>query len=382
MTRTLPWLNDKVKEKAIKKQAASSSRTPKRDRDSSPENLVDLDLNPIAPETPPKKEKKRAARTPSTSPPPAPPDVEYMHEGYGADDQFMMVEDEFLSVAKTFTQHLHHAEYVRFKKLARSRGADVLEEIQRPVDGKTAQSKGLRLQLEAEERSKRVKKSLKGDEDESSGEDEFAMDPQLAGLMLRTQEKKKDLFGMLGTKANTRAAAGFEQSPRNFERSRDALGDSKGSTLESVSTKAARRVKEEVYSDEEEDDLDAAHTKPRTSSFVKPTTSPTFFKDFTAEKRRPSNESKSSSSGIFKQYARRQDKDLRKSSYDKPDWSPSSRQTHAKSSKSPDLESISPNSKSATASEYLAKRRAERERKEREQKRKAKNAFDIPTFAI
>jgi hypothetical protein len=40
-----------------------------------------------------------------------------MKEGIGADDDWMMVEDEFLSTATLFTRHLHHAEYVRLRKL-------------------------------------------------------------------------------------------------------------------------------------------------------------------------------------------------------------------------------------------------------------------------
>jgi hypothetical protein len=43
-----------------------------------------------------------------------------MQEGYDADDIFMIVEDEFQTVAQSFTHHLHHAEYVRMKKKART----------------------------------------------------------------------------------------------------------------------------------------------------------------------------------------------------------------------------------------------------------------------
>ncbi|KAI9679301.1 MAG: hypothetical protein M1817_005321 [Caeruleum heppii] len=44
-----------------------------------------------------------------------------MREGPDADDGWIMVEDEFHAIAKTFTQHLHHAEYVRLKEKAKRR---------------------------------------------------------------------------------------------------------------------------------------------------------------------------------------------------------------------------------------------------------------------
>lgn len=381
MTRTLPWLNDKAKEKKIKREPASSSRTPQRGRESSPEDLVDLDLNPIAPETPPQKVKKRAARTPSTSPPPAPPDVEFMREGFAHDDAFMMVEDEFLSVAKTFTQHLHHAEYVRFKKLARSRGADVLEEIQRPVDGRTAQSKGVKLQMEAEARGKGIKSAMRamrdGDEEGSSGEDEFMHDPQLAGLMLGLGGKKNDLSGMIGVRADTRASRGFEQSPRNFERSRDLLGEGNGVESKTLQSKAGRGTKE-VYSDtDSEDDLDVASVRPKSSISARSKHSPTFFKSFAAEAKRVNGRENTAAagSGIFKQYARSERNE---------EHSPSSGRRDIQSRFSPDAETTSSSKRSAagTPGHPSSKRRADRDRKEREEKRKAKNAFDIPTFAI
>jgi hypothetical protein len=44
-----------------------------------------------------------------------------MRPGLDADDAYIMVEDEFLATARTFTAHLHHAEYKRLKALARER---------------------------------------------------------------------------------------------------------------------------------------------------------------------------------------------------------------------------------------------------------------------
>ncbi|KAF2798670.1 hypothetical protein K505DRAFT_414223 [Melanomma pulvis-pyrius CBS 109.77] len=71
-----------------------------------------------------RKGKKRIDRAPSSSPPPisnlAPPRIEFMHKGVNRsdlrDDEWRMVEDEFLATAKLFTQHAHLADYERWKE--------------------------------------------------------------------------------------------------------------------------------------------------------------------------------------------------------------------------------------------------------------------------
>jgi hypothetical protein len=60
-----------------------------------------------------------------------------MEEGLDGDDAYIMVEDEFQAVAKGFTQHLHHAEYVRLKNLAKTQNASTINTISRPVDSIT-----------------------------------------------------------------------------------------------------------------------------------------------------------------------------------------------------------------------------------------------------
>lgn len=47
--------------------------------------------------------------------------TEYMIDGFEADDKYMMVEDEFEVVAKLFTRHLHHAEYIDYQKRVKAR---------------------------------------------------------------------------------------------------------------------------------------------------------------------------------------------------------------------------------------------------------------------
>jgi len=86
-----------------------------------------------------KKDALRKRREESSSPPPVDyfeqPSVEGMHEGVSKfdlrDDEWMMVEDEFLETAKLFTRHLHMAEYEKLKKSIEEKKKQA--EIARPV---------------------------------------------------------------------------------------------------------------------------------------------------------------------------------------------------------------------------------------------------------
>ena len=385
MPRTLPWLVDAARRKESKKPK-SSSPAPKRQRDSSPEDLVDSDLNAIGDVTPKRKQKRRPNRTPSTSPPPAPPDVEYMREGYMADDIYMMVEDEFLSTAKMFTQHIHHAEYVRLKKLARSRGPGTLQSITRPTDGRTEQSNGLRLKLEGEEKQRHIKDGVqkaRGDEDSSEAADDYMQDPQLAGLMTADSQMRTDLTELTKAKSNTRAAAGFSQSPRNMERMRDMLAGTSQMRSVTSSSNPRQTFEDDVYSEDSEDDLDAP-SKPRRPTYAKTEKRQRETNVNREEKIQVQPQTTRDTSMVFKPFTKSVENERREDTA---------------SSKSTSMARISDNQKSApeihsrsepsdrmvqptAASEYLAKRRADKERKEREEKRKAKRTDDIPTFLI
>ena len=382
MPRKLPWLADAAPKRGKAKDVPSSSPKPKRKRDSSPEDLVDSDLNAIGSVTPEQKPKRRPDRTPSTSPPPAPPDVEYMREGYNADDIYVMVEDEFLSTAKVFTQYIHHAEYVRLKKLAKSRGAGTLQAISRGTDGRTEQSNGLRMKLEAEEKRKKIRDGMKNMEssEASEAEDDF-VDPQLAGLMTSEKRVKRDLFGFTKARSNTRAAAGFSQSPQNVERKKDAFADPVKTKPVATSSKAGRAYEEEIYSDDE-DDLDSAPPRPVRPTYAKAEKrqheAKTVLGKENGVRSRPSTEDPM----IFKRFTEPTREERRVDTV--------SHKPKRTAGASEDKKLVSPpknrdvttgrSIQSTSASEYLAKRRADKERKEREEKRKAKRADDIPTF--
>lgn len=78
----------------------------------------------------------RKERLPSSSPPPIQdhiqPEIEYMRKGTKydlRDDEWMMVEDEFLETAKLFTRHLHIAEYEKLKEQIQAKKKEQLETL-------------------------------------------------------------------------------------------------------------------------------------------------------------------------------------------------------------------------------------------------------------
>ena len=197
-----------------------------------------------------------AVRTPSTSPPPAPPTEEcppslcpfynfqklnphfrFMYPGFDRDDIYIMVEDEFYAVAKTFTQHLHHAEYVRLKSLAKERVAastsatSYTNTITRPIDSITKMRAETKKRKDAEVRDARTKSALQQlrnpagvpRQKSSSSDSEGFLDVDddgahwkgtaLQGLMSRgPQNQHTSLIGLQGVKSSTRAAAGYSKA--------------------------------------------------------------------------------------------------------------------------------------------------------------------------
>ena len=426
MPRTLPWLTEASSNKTANSSSAARS---KRKRAKTPD-LDDLDvansdlddLNTTGVSSPARRERqqqqqapsrKRGNRTPSTSPPPGPPDVEYMREGYSQDDVWMMVEDEFLATAKLYTAHIHHAEYQRLKKLAKSRGDRTLSSIARQTDLMTEQSNSTRLRQEAQEKDKLIKDGMRKIDASyvsESEDDEYMQDPQLAGLMTGSQRASKDLTGMGKAKSNTRAAAGFKHSPEKLRRTKD------------TSPEFAHVVDSDHEDGDESDDLDAAPTRKSTSST-----------NGTSKDTGGSGTSGPSSTlvqhvpghglvltkrtGIFKKFAdpdkvllqangrpceRRTTtgyreaqaaKDLantNKRSNQPASVSSSSRSTrefpNGEARSGPDFGGFTRSKESIEAAEFLAKRRAKaqarREKEEKDAKRKGTTTIDVPTFAI
>lgn len=149
MPRQLPWLSNGKKRQAQLKQppkvinkseplsdidddylrsaALTSSKGKGRavEVEDSEDDLPPIAVRPSAfRQKSSRKDMLQDTRIPSSSPPPSQdfsePKVEFMHKGVSKfdlrDDEWMMVEDEFLETAKLFTRHLHIAEYQKLKK--------------------------------------------------------------------------------------------------------------------------------------------------------------------------------------------------------------------------------------------------------------------------
>lgn len=131
----------------------------------------------------------------------------YMIEGYDGDDVYIMVEDEFHSVAQTFTQHLHHAEYQRLKKRARATAPTTFKPNERMrVDArKKMESAALRARQRGAMGDGAGGLALVAEADE--GDDDPWTGTTLAGLMTDQDDLRKTaLVGLEKIPSSTRAA--------------------------------------------------------------------------------------------------------------------------------------------------------------------------------
>jgi hypothetical protein len=377
--RTIPWLTV-PKAKPFDPLSTSSAAPAKRRRDVTPpsdQDLVDPDLNPTGVSTPQRRAKQRLLdpdRSPSTSPPPAPPAVEYMREGYGADDAWMMVEDEFFATAQLYTQHLHHAAYAEQKRRAQARGEKVLRTLGRPTDGRTERDAML---VEREERAKGIHKALGLDKEDDEGD---LVDPLLGALMNDPRRMGRALEGVGKVKSKSRAANGFLRSPEKARR-----------TFAAEDLDDGDRAMSNDHSEADSDDLDGpvAQSRKQDTTSISNTTKPS------APKPNPPREI-----SVFKKLAAaaREDRPRDRAqpvshitetltAKDHPKASSDAKRSSENTSKGTfttsidDFEPFKPTIKEETPA-YLIKRR---QRKEEEEKRKAKEkkaAVEVPTFII
>lgn len=139
-----------------------------------------------------------------------------MIEGIEADDKWIMVEDEQYATARLFTRHLHQAEYLRQKELARTRNEGKILNIERPVDGRTAQSIAVSKKLQASRQAQKARAAVRnitgtdGNRSEPEEDDPWLRDPRLAGLMSQKEPSIK-LAKITGSQSSSRAAKGFSQ---------------------------------------------------------------------------------------------------------------------------------------------------------------------------
>ncbi|TGO90599.1 hypothetical protein BPOR_0058g00180 [Botrytis porri] len=260
--RTLPWKkkNGSTTLSLPRKTIASVGRSTKRLRVEASLSDSDDDFN-----YPPKRIKAIShSREPSTSPPPEPPTESFMEEGREHDDKYRIVEDEFLTVAKSFTVHLHTAEYKRLGKMAKTRNAEAINSISRPVVGRMPDA--TRRKAEEVARSKNQRKVLEKlvgkNEDGLSGDSDEETLPfvgtSLYGLMTSPKKRGISLMNISSPTKTTRAAAGF-RNPTKFKTSQRVSSPTIKTKTQAVDLDL------DATASEDDDDLDAPISVPKFS---------------------------------------------------------------------------------------------------------------------
>jgi len=211
-----------------------------------------------------------------------------MEEGLDGDDAYIMVEDEFQAVAKGFTQHLHHAEYVRLKNLAKTQNASTINTISRPVDSITEMREETKKKREAEVKTMKQKNALqqmkmqagrpKSDDEESDLDDNKADDPwigtSLQGLMTSPRKSQTSCTGWDGVNSNTRAAAGYAKAERKSVPAALPFDLSPKRVLEGANAKQSQVYDDTTSGDDDGLDVPAAR-RPASAYAIKPNQTPT-----------------------------------------------------------------------------------------------------------
>jgi hypothetical protein len=146
----------------------------------------------------------------------------------GDDDIYLLVEDEFLSVAQEWTKSLHHAEYVRLKKKAKEKAkhtplerSDAGASAQMPLDHARPETrKRIQGQTLHKKQAQAVAKMTNA-EAEAEAEFEDAKEEPWKGTTLGAlmrgalgmdDGKRTVLVGLQGIPSSTRASHGFARS--------------------------------------------------------------------------------------------------------------------------------------------------------------------------
>ncbi|KAJ8058000.1 hypothetical protein OCU04_013173 [Sclerotinia nivalis] len=189
-----------------------------------------------------------------------------MIEGRENDDKYRIVEDEFLTVAKSFTVHLHTAEYKRLGKIAKTRNADAINSISRPVVGRMPDATRRKTEEVTRPKDQRnileklVGKKEDGLSDDSDEETLPFVGTSLYGLMTSPRKRGVSLMNISSPTKTTRAAAGF----RNPTKMKDVPRAS--SPAIKRRTQAVKLDLDSTASEDEDDDLGGPISAPKFSS--------------------------------------------------------------------------------------------------------------------
>lgn len=154
-----------------------------------------------------------------------------MIDGLDADDQYIMVEDEFLATARAFTAHLHQAEYTRKRKQAKTENASKVMKMTRPTDPHTSMNNTTKKSIEREALDMRHEEALEkmkkdagrpqvddfemedNNEEHIGMSDEDRDDDPWVGTSLQTlmvtSKQSRPLMGLQAIRSSTKAALGY-----------------------------------------------------------------------------------------------------------------------------------------------------------------------------
>jgi hypothetical protein len=205
-----------------------------------------------------------------------------MLPGLSQDDIYIMVEDEFHAVARTFTAHIHHAEYARLRDLARSSKASTPPAIARPVIGDATMREETQRKKEHEHKNARQQAALKKLESAITASDDGDLDPEhggepwagtaLSGLWSASPRPQPSRVGLHGVRSVTKAAAGF--TPPKEKRPPRRLFDLNPPRAPEKKPPDPGAVDEATTEEEDDEDLDLSPVSRRAekaaaaSSFV------------------------------------------------------------------------------------------------------------------
>ncbi|KAE8442584.1 hypothetical protein EG329_003071 [Mollisiaceae sp. DMI_Dod_QoI] len=211
-----------------------------------------------------RKERANKERPASSSPPPNPPQESFMKEGTDCDDKYRMVEDEFLTIAQRFTVHLHAAEYKRLQKMAKTRNADTISSISRPVTGRMPDQTKRKVEAIARSKTKKlvleslIRKNSRGtdlSDDSDDGDGLPYVGTSLHGLMDSPKRKAASLT-KLSAAVTTRASAGYKR-PVSRSDQKSSLGSPQPRQVIPSSRSAEGKDDDATESSVDDDDLDA-----------------------------------------------------------------------------------------------------------------------------
>ncbi|EGX54332.1 hypothetical protein AOL_s00004g365 [Orbilia oligospora ATCC 24927] len=198
---------------------------------------------------------------------------EYMHPGIKNDDQYIMVEDEFLQIAKSYTAKLHSAELARLQAqiaLRKSQKIAASQHSQPRIPGSMPKKRQVVLQRRAHDAAIRKAAGIQTDKDAEGESYNPKFSSQSLGRLMTTSAVRIDstlplpLTPGKAIKPATRAAAGFTKA--SFKKTTS----SQISPSQLKSSQIAKEGYNNIYGresyDEDDEDLDLM---PRRSSSIR-----------------------------------------------------------------------------------------------------------------